>query len=111
MQSYTNVEAQVEYGLESIDPDQRIEVSLKDSMYTYQAIGLLINFFHQPLHFPTLESVKEFLGDRNQGAYHLLWELYYKRLYDFWPEDIRQAFDESRLDNPNPPYYYKPESE
>jgi len=111
MKNYTSVEEQVEYGLNTIDPDRKIEVSLKDLMFAYQTIGLLINFFHQPLHFPSLESVEKFLGDDNQGAYHLLSEVYYKRLYGIWPEDIRRGFDESRFDNPNPPYYYKPASE
>lgn len=111
MKEYTSVEEQVEYGLDTIDPDRTVEVSLRDLMFTYQTIGLLINFFHQPLHFPNSESIEKFLGDQNQGAYHLLSEVYYKRLYDVWPEDIRQGFDESRFDNPNPPYYYQPDSE
>jgi hypothetical protein len=111
MKNYTSVEAQVEYGLDTIDPDRKIEISLKDLMFAYQTIGLLINFFHQPLHFPTLKSVEKFLGDQDQGAYHLLSEVYYKRLRDIWPEDIQRGFDVSRFDNPNPPYYYKPDSE
>ena len=104
---YTSVEEQVEYGLEGIDPEKKVEVSVKDLMYTYQAIGLLINFFHQPLHFPTLNHVKQFLGNEDEGALHLLWEVYYKRLYDIFPEDIQRGFAESQFDNPNPPYYYK----
>jgi hypothetical protein len=108
---YSSVEEQVEYGLDSIDPDRKIEVSLRDLMYTYQTIGVLINFFHQPLHYPTLEYIKQFLGNEDVGALHLLWDIYYKKLYDVFPADIRQGFDESRYDNPNQPYYYKPTSE
>jgi len=107
MLNYTNVEEQVQ----SIDPNRKVEISLRDLMYAYQTIGLLINFFHEPLHYPALESVNEFMGIENDsGAFHLLKDVYYKRLYDLWPEDVRRAFDEVRFDNPNPPYYYKPNS-
>lgn len=108
---FTGLEEQVEYGLETIDPNRKIEVSLRDLIYAYKTIGLLLNFFHQPLHFPTLDSVEHFLGDGNQGAYHLLSEIYYSRLYNIWPEDIRIAFQQNRFDNPNPPYYYQAEAE
>lgn len=112
MNSYTDLEAQVAYGLDTVDPARKIEVPLKDLLFAYQTIGLLINFFHQPMHFPTLESVKNFLGlEGDDGAYRLLSEIYYKRLRDVWPPDIRRAFDESRFDNPNAPYYYRTESE
>ena len=110
LRKYTSVEEQVKYGLDTMGAERKIEVPLRDLLRVYQTIGLLINFFHQPLHYPTLESVKEFPGDEGKGAYHLLPEIYYKRLYDIWPEDIRQGFDESRFDNPDPPCYYKPAS-
>src|SRR5262252_7823283 len=99
---YTSLEDQVEYGLTTIDPDRQIQMSLRDLVYTYKTIGLLINFFHQPLHFPSLESIEQFLGDGNSGAYHLLAEIYYKRLYEVWPEDIRHGLAASRFDNPDP---------
>ena len=110
MNNYTNVEEQVVFGLESIDPNRTIEVPMRDLMFAYQTIGLLINFFHQPLHYPTLESVEQFLGDKDSGAFRLLSEIYYKKLYDVWPEDIRQAFDDSRFENPISPYYYEPDA-
>ncbi|MDT7603568.1 MAG: hypothetical protein QOF61_1565 [Acidobacteriota bacterium] len=111
MKNYTGVEEQVEYGLDTISLDRKIEVSLRDLMYAYQTFGLLVNFFHNPDHFPTLESVNKFLGDDECGAMHLLKENYYRRLYDVFPPDIRRGFEESRYYNPDPPYYYKPDSE
>ena len=86
--------------MEDVDPERKVEVSLKDLLFTYQTIGELIAFFHDPHKYPTLESVEQFLGDRDRGALHLLWEIYYGKLYDVWPEDIRQGFDESRFDKP-----------
>lgn len=40
-------------------------------------------------------------------ALHLLWEIYYKRLRDVWPEDVHQKLEEGDFDNPIPPYYYQ----
>ncbi len=38
MSKYTTVEEQIEYGLDSIDPNEKIEMSLKDLMYLHQTI-------------------------------------------------------------------------
>lgn len=65
------------------------------------------SLFHQPLHTPNLESVDKFLGSRDAGAFRLLSECYYHKLYDIWPEDIREKFNDGELDNPDSPYYYR----
>ena len=100
MSRNSEFEERVVYGLDSVDTDRKIDVSLKDLLFTYQTIGELIAFFHDADKYPTLESVQQFLGDRDRGALHLLWEIYYRKLYDVWPEDIRGGFDESRFDKP-----------
>jgi hypothetical protein len=107
MSNHTNLKEQIEYGLASIKPDRTIEVRLADLVRAYQTIGLLINFLHQPLHYPDLESVKQFVDlDGDDGALSLLKDLYYKRLYNVWPDDIQGDFAAGRFDNPTPPYYY-----
>jgi hypothetical protein len=100
MSRSSEIEERVVYGLDSVDPDRKIEVSLKDLLFTYQTIGELIAFFHDSDKYPTLESVHQVVGDRDKGALNLLWEIYYRKLYDVWPEDIIQGFDESRFDKP-----------
>ena len=107
---YSTVEEQVEYGLERIDPERKIEVSLRDFLYLYNTVGEFVRFFHQPMHYTRLEDVETFMGNRNNGALHLLWEIYYRKFYyeDIFPGDIRQMIDDSELEHPNPPYYYKP---
>jgi len=37
--------------------------------------------------------------------------IYYDKLRDVWPDDVRKSFDEGLFDNPHPPYYYEPESD
>ncbi len=111
MENYTDVESQVEYGLEKIDPNRKIEVSLKDFLYMHNVIGEFIRFFHQPLHYETLEDVHKFLGDEDKGAYHLLREVFYEKFYwgDVFPEDIKKMVHNANFQNPEYPYYYKPE--
>ena len=111
MEKYTDVEAQVEYGLEKIDPARKIEISLKDFLYMHNVIGEFIRFFHQPMHYETLEEVNKFLGDKDRGAFHLLREVYYEKFYwsDVFPEDIQKMVHNSEFQNPDPPYYYKPD--
>ena len=75
MEEYTDVESQVEYGLEKVDPTRKIEVSLKDFLYLHNTIEEFIRFFHQPMHYQTLEDVEKFLGNIDKGAFHILCEL------------------------------------
>jgi hypothetical protein len=104
---YTRVEEQVEYGLNEITKERTVEVPLRDLLFVHQTLGLFLNFFHQPAHYPDLEAVHHFLGNSEAGAVRLLSESYYQKLRDVWPEDIVKGFDEGRFDNPDPPYYYR----
>ena len=94
----SDIEKNVEFGLASIDTKRTIELPLKDALYAYKVLGELIAFFHQPGHWQSIEDVQRFMGDRHNGALHVLWEAYYCRLHDVWPADIQQAFDDGRLD-------------
>ncbi len=110
MKNYTDIEAQVEYGLENIDPNRKIEVSLKDFLYLHKTIDEFVRFFHQPMHYETLEDVEKFLGNKDKGAFHLLCEILYKKFYyqDVLPEDIKEMIENSKFQNPDYPYYYNP---
>ena len=110
MENYTDVESQVEYGLEKIDPNRKIEVSLKDFLYLHNVVGEFIRFFHQPLHYETLEYIEKFLGNKEQGGFHLLSEVYYEKFYwsNIYPEDVQQMVNNGDFQNPKYPYYYKP---
>lgn len=104
---YTTVEGQVEYGLDTIMPERTVELPLRDLLFVYQTLGAFINFFHQQAHYPDIEAVHQFLGNKDAGAVHLLCESYYRRLGDVWPVDIAEGMEEGRFDNPMPPYYYQ----
>lgn len=109
MEKYTDVESQVEYGLEKIDPNRRIDVSLKDFLYLLNTIDEFVRFFHQPKHYESLEDVEKFMGNKDKGAFHLLCEVRSKFYYrDIMPKDIQEMIDNSEFENPESPYYYKP---
>jgi hypothetical protein len=110
MENYTDVESQVEYGLEKIDPNRKIEVSLKDFVFMHNTIAEFVRFFHQPTHYETLEDIEKFLGDKDKGGFHLLCEILYKKFEyrKVLPKDIREMIDNSEFENPNYPYYYMP---
>jgi hypothetical protein len=84
-QCMSNIEREVEFGLEQFAPERKIEVPLRDLLYAYKTIGEFIQFFHDPHHFRTLADVQRFLGNRHEGGLHVLWETYYRRLRDAWP--------------------------
>lgn len=106
---YTSVEEQVEFGLDAVDGERLVEVPLRDLLYVYETLGEFVRYFHQPAHYPSLEAVQKFIGNKNEGAAHLLWECYYRKLYDVWPEDIRQQIQDGDFEHPQPPYYFNPE--
>jgi hypothetical protein len=93
-----SVEKEVEFGLESIANERKVEIPLRDALYAFKAIGEFIAFFHQPDHWRTIADVERFIGNKNDGGLHVLWEAYYERLRDVWPDDVQKAFDDGVLD-------------
>jgi hypothetical protein len=63
------------------------------------------------MHYGTLEDVEKFLGNKDRGGFHLLSEILYKKFNyrDICPKDIIEMIDNSELENPNYPYFYKPQ--
>jgi len=97
-QLYTSVEEEGAYGLQTVAEDRTVTVSARDLLYVYKTLGEFIAFFHQPLHYPDLEAVQEFIGTMKRGGLHLLAECYYEKLRDVWPDDIKAAIEEGQLD-------------
>lgn len=93
-----DVEEDVEFGLDAIDGERTIEIPLRDALYAYKVLSELIAFFHQPDNWKSIEDVERFIGDKDKGALHVLWEAHYARLRNVWPDDVQQAFDEGKLD-------------
>ena len=93
----SDVEKNVEFGLDNIDPERTIEVPLRDALYAFKVLGEFIAFFHQPDNWRSIDEVRRFIGDREEGALHVLWEAHYARLRDVWPAVIQRSFDNGAL--------------
>jgi hypothetical protein len=108
MSKHSTPQQRVEYGLDTIPPERVVEVPLRDLMYVHQTLAEFVQFFHQPMHYPNLQAVEQFLGSRGSGgAIDILAESVYKRMREMLPPDIHEAFGEGeRFEHPLPPSYY-----
>jgi hypothetical protein len=100
MERFDSLEERVEYGLDEVDPDTSVEVPLRDLLYVYKTLGQMVRFFQNPGHFPSLKAVSDFIGDGDDGALRILFESYYEKLGDVWPDDIQSALQDGMLDYP-----------
>ena len=108
MHEYSTPQQRVEYGLDTIPAERMVAVSLRDLMYVHQALAEIIQFFHQPMHYPNFQAVEQFLGmGGSGGAIDILSESVYKRMHEMLPPDIHDAFGEGeRFEHPLPPSYF-----
>jgi hypothetical protein len=109
MSEHSTPKQRVAFGLDTIPPDRTVTVPLRDLMYLHQTLAEFVQFFHQPMHFPDLKAVEEFLGTRGSGgAIDVLFEAQYHRLRGMIPPDIDEAFaDGERFKHPLPPEYFE----
>ena len=107
------INEQIEFGLDSINPEATIAIKLKDFMMIYKTFEEFNRFFHQNLHYPTLEDIEIYLGNKDAGAYSIISQIYYKLLPKYIPKEIEEKFGE--VDDPfdiaKYPYYYKVKSD
>ncbi|WP_210404897.1 hypothetical protein [Hahella sp. CCB-MM4] len=101
-----NLEEIATYGFESIDPDETVEVNLKDLMYVFSTLQEYQRFLHQPLHYKTLEDVHRFLGSVSGNAgFKLLHTSIHEKIQSMMPEHINDKFDNGDFDSPKLPFY------
>jgi hypothetical protein len=106
MERFDALEERVEYGLDEVDPDISVKVPLRDMLYVYKTLGQFVRFFQNPSHFPSLKSISDFLGDGDDGALRILFEAYFEKLGDIWPDDVQSALQDGALDYPEPEVDY-----
>jgi len=98
------------FGFDEIDENRKVEVNLKDLMFVYSTLIEYQRFFHQPLHYQSMEDIEKFLGSVNDKAgYKLLHEAIHSKMRDMIPEDISDKFGEGDFDSPKLPFYYDSE--
>ena len=107
------INEQIQFGLDTIDSELTVEIKLKDFMLIYKTFEELNRFFHQPLHYPTIDVLQTFLGNKEIGAYSIISNIYYKVLPQYLPSEIEAQFGESNdpFENPEYPFYYNLKSD
>jgi len=102
------INEQIEFGLDSIDSEKIIEIKLKDFMLIYKTFEEFNRFFHQPMHYPTIEDIEIYLGNKDSGAFSVISKIYYKILPQYLPKEINDKFGEENdpFDISKYPYYY-----
>ncbi|MDP8169975.1 hypothetical protein QJU96_01560 [Pasteurella skyensis] len=101
------INEQIEFGLDTIDPNRTVEIKLKDLMLIYKTFEELNRFFHQPMHYPTMEDINTFLGNKDVGAFSIIGKIYYRVLNKYIPKNIMEKVEEDFFSPENSPYYYK----
>lgn len=63
---------EIEKMLGPISDMETIEVNLKQLLLVYWAIEDWRGFFHNPMHYPTVEDVSKYLGNKRSGMYAVM---------------------------------------
>ncbi len=103
------INKQIEFGLETIDPDRKVEIKLKDLIYIYKTFEEFNRFFHQPMHYSTMQDINIYLGDKDNGAYSIISKMYYDILSKYVPKEIIDKWGDENcpFSIDEYPYYYK----
>jgi len=104
-----DINEQIKFGLNSIDPEKTIEIKLKDFMLIYKTFEEFNRFFHQPMHYPTLEDIEIYLGNTKFGAYSVISNIFHEVLPKYLPKEIDDKLggENNPFDISKYPYYYK----
>ena len=102
-----NLEEIATYGFDAIDPEEKVEVNLKDLMYVFSTLQEYQRFFHQRVHYQSMKDIERFLGSVNeQAGIKLLQTSIHEKMRDMLPSHIGQKYDEGYFDCPKLPFYY-----
>lgn len=74
--------------VESFSKEETIEVNLQQLLFIYKAIEEWRTYFHNPEHYPSLDEVKKFIGNHNEGMYSVLSHIYINVFGNMIPKDV-----------------------
>jgi hypothetical protein len=102
-----NLEEIATFGFEAVDPEEKVEVNLRDLMYVFSTLQEYQRFFHQPRHYQKIEDVHRFLGSVNDSAgFKLLHTSIHEKMRGMLPDHIDEKYSEGDFDCPKLPFYY-----
>ena len=103
------VNEQIKFGLDSINPEAKITIKLKDFMLVYKTLEEFNRFFHQKGHWENISQMEAFIGDIDTGAYSIIHKIYYDVLAKYIPKEIAEKFgqEDDPFKSPKAPFYLK----
>lgn len=98
----------IEFGIESLDDNQKIDVPVKDFIYVYRMAEELRRFFHNADHYRNIDDVRDFLGDyKDKGMFDILNEVYLRKLGEHLDQELEEKLESEEMYCPYIPSYYK----
>ena len=79
--------------LDSISETEIIEVNLKQLLLVYKGIEDWRQFFHNSMHYPTIEDLTKYVGNRKGGMYAAMNHIYIKTFDELLPNDIEDRLE------------------
>lgn len=80
--------------LNSISDNETVEVNLKELLVIYKAIEDWRTFIHNSQHYPTIEVMLKYIGNRDKGMYSTMNQIYIKIFSSLLPNDIYDRLEE-----------------
>lgn len=101
-----SIEDIVYYGINTIDEESNITISLKDFILIYRTIEELRRFFHNRNHYPNLNVVHKFIGNNESGMGNIINRIYIDVLDKMLTEDIENILESDSFYSNLIPFYY-----
>lgn len=93
---------------ENIEADTVIEVKLRDLVFVARTLQEFVQYFHNQDHYPAIEDLHEYLGDRKNGrAFHLLSIANYQVIERMLPKMLDDLYDAGAFDSSEIPFYFE----
>lgn len=101
-----SIEDIISYGLDTIEDGKSVNLPLKDFLLVYRTIEELRRFFHNKDHYPDLEIIHKYVGNKNHGMGVILNKIYLDILDKAIDSDIEDLLESKSLYCNLIPFYY-----
>ena len=95
------------HGLDSVSSTQKVEISLRDFVLLFKTVEELRRFFHNPEHLNDVITVEQYVGNKENGIYSLLNEIYQDKLGKLVTPEVEALLESDALDHGKYPVYFK----
>ncbi|MCE6987856.1 hypothetical protein [Dyadobacter sp. CY323] len=84
---------EIEIELDLISETETIEVNLKQLLLVYKAVEDWRSFFHNSMHYSTIDDLTNYVGNRKEGMYATMNHIYMETFGQLLPGDIEDRLE------------------